>query len=68
MKVVLKEERIVGLIMLGRMEKSGLYIRLLRERIPVTGFKERLLDPRFGLVNLPREYRQSWVEGVGMEI
>ena len=68
MKVVLAEERIVGLIMLGRIEKSGLYIRLLRERIPVTEFKERLLDPRFGLVNLPREYRKSWVEGVGMEV
>lgn len=68
MKVVLENECIVGIIMLGRIEKSGIYIRLLWERIPVTGFKDRLLDPKFSLVNLPREFRKSWVEGVGVEV
>ncbi|MEN3188741.1 MAG: FAD/NAD(P)-binding oxidoreductase [Atribacterota bacterium] len=68
MKVILKDERIVGLVMLGKIEKSGLYIRLLRERIPVTSFRERLLDPKFSLVSLPREFRKSWIEGVGLEV
>jgi NAD(P)H-nitrite reductase large subunit len=54
-KVVLKEERIVGLVFAGDIEKSGIVYNLMKDRVNVDSFKEVLVADDFGLAYLPEE-------------
>ncbi len=67
-KLVLKEDRIVGLIFVGDIEKAGIYVHLIRHRIPVDSFREKLLQPDFGIISLPLNFRKHMVEGAGIEV
>lgn len=67
-KFVLAGERLVGFVLVGDIERAGIFVHLIRERIPVTSFREKLLDERFGLVALPSEYRKHMVLGAGVEV
>ena len=62
-KVVLKENRIVGAIFVGDIERAGIYTGLIKDKIDVSSFKEYLLKEDFGLINLPKEYRKHLVAG-----
>jgi len=46
-KVVLKEGRLVGLILINDIERAGVYQTLIRSRADVTSFRDVLLSPRF---------------------
>jgi len=46
-KLVLKEGRLVGLILIGEIERAGVLQTLIREHADVTPFRDRLLSPRF---------------------
>ncbi|HIE03269.1 MAG TPA: NAD(P)/FAD-dependent oxidoreductase [Candidatus Latescibacteria bacterium] len=67
-KIVLKENRLVGAIFLGRIERAGIFSGLIRDGIDVSSFKEELLSDDFGLLVLPAEYRKHMVTGEGMEV
>lgn len=67
-KFVLSDGRLVGCILVGDIERAGIFIHLIRKQIPVAPFKERLLDERFGLIALPYEYRKHMVLGAGVEV
>lgn len=67
-KIVLKNNRIVGFIFVGDIEKAGIYTNLIKDKIDITGFKQHLLKEDFGLINLPKEYRKHLVTGMGIEI
>ncbi len=56
-KIALKDELIKGLIFVGKVERAGIYLNLMRRKIPVTEFKERLLDYDFGYTKLPESIR-----------
>jgi len=62
-KVVLKDNKIVGAIFVGDIERAGIYTGLIKDRINTEPFKEHLLKEDFGLINLPREYRKHLVSG-----
>ncbi|MBI4297746.1 MAG: NAD(P)/FAD-dependent oxidoreductase [Chloroflexi bacterium] len=62
-KVVLKGNRIVGLVLLGDIQKSGLLFGVMREGLDVSSFKEHLLSDSFGLSHLPEAVRRSRLEG-----
>ena len=47
-KLVLHNNILVGAVLVGDINNSGVYLRLIRERIDVTSFKERLLKESFG--------------------
>ena len=47
-KLVLKDNILVGVILVGDIKNSGVFLRLIRERINVSTFKERLLQEDFG--------------------
>jgi NAD(P)H-nitrite reductase large subunit len=47
-KLVLKDNILVGVILVGDIKNSGVFLRLIRERINVSTFKERLLKEDFG--------------------
>ena len=57
--VILKDDLIVGTVMVGDIEKSGIIFSLMRDRVNVGDFKHTLLADDFGLVSLPRELRHE---------
>jgi NADPH-dependent 2,4-dienoyl-CoA reductase/sulfur reductase-like enzyme len=56
-KIVLKEKCLVGAVLVGVVDRAGIFSGLIREKVDVTPFKDSLLDAGFGFVNLPREIR-----------
>ncbi len=48
-KIYLKDNRIVGFRLVGDISGAGIYRALLNRRIDVSGIKERLLAPKFGM-------------------
>jgi len=62
-KLVIEDNRIVGLISVGAIEHTGIINWLIREKIVVVSFKEKLLAKDFGLHDLPYELRQEHLRG-----
>ncbi|MFH1310404.1 MAG: FAD-dependent oxidoreductase [Candidatus Omnitrophota bacterium] len=73
-KIVLKENRIVGVIFMGKIERAGIYIGLIKEAVNLASCffsesgssfskKEYFLKDNFGLISLPQEYRKYLVSG-----
>ena len=67
-KIVLKNGRIVGVILLNCIERAGIYGALIKEKIDVSSFKDELLKENFGFLVLPAEFRKHFVTGEGIEI
>lgn len=47
-KLILNGKIIVGAILVGDIKNSGVFLRLIKERIDVSSFKDRLLQENFG--------------------
>jgi len=56
-KIVLQDNRLVGAVLVGNVDRAGIFSGLIREKIDMAPFKEQLLLPEFGFVNLSREIR-----------
>jgi len=67
-KLVLKDNRLVGAILIGEIERAGIYGLLIRERIDVAPFEKELLSDTFGFLMLPKEFRKHMVTGEGIEV
>lgn len=67
-KIVLKRNKIVGAIFLGKIERAGIFAGLIKDRLDVSSFKNELLSEDFGFLVLPAEYRKHLVEGEGIEV
>jgi NAD(P)H-nitrite reductase large subunit len=67
-KLVLQHDRLVGVILIGDIDRAGIYTGLIRERVDVSAFEEELLSDSFGLVSLPRDYRKHLVTGEGIVV
>jgi NAD(P)H-nitrite reductase large subunit len=67
-KIVLKDGRVVGVVLISCIERAGVYGMLIREGIDVQGFKDQLLRDDFGLLVLPKEFRKHLVGEVGLEV
>ncbi|MFQ6066210.1 MAG: NAD(P)/FAD-dependent oxidoreductase, partial [bacterium] len=67
-KIVLKNNKIVGAIFVGDIERAGIYTGLIKDKVDTTSFKEHLLSKEFGLISLPKEYRKHLVTGEGIEV
>jgi NAD(P)H-nitrite reductase large subunit len=63
-KIVLKKGRVVGMIFLGDIERSGVVFGLMKDGVSVSSFKEALLRGDFGLNALPEQLRRDML-GVG---
>jgi NAD(P)H-nitrite reductase large subunit len=46
-KVVLKDNRVKGAILLGKIENSGIFLRLIKDKVDVSALKKDLLDDSF---------------------
>jgi len=58
-KIVLQDNRLVGAVLVGNVDRAGIYSGLIREKMTVTPFKDELLASNFGFVNIPRELRDN---------
>ena len=67
-KFILRDDRIVGAIFVGQIDRAGIITGLIREKINVDSFKDMLLTEAFGVVSLPTEYRKHLVSGMGIEV
>ncbi|MGB9677310.1 MAG: NAD(P)/FAD-dependent oxidoreductase [Candidatus Ratteibacteria bacterium] len=67
-KIVLKENKIVGAIYLGNIERAGIILGLMKNKVDVSSFKNLLIDDKFGLLILPESYRKHIVKGEGIEV
>jgi NAD(P)H-nitrite reductase large subunit len=58
-KVILKDDVIQGLIMAGDVDRAGIYLGLMREKVKTTSFKKELLTDEFAVVHLPMEVKEK---------
>jgi len=58
-KLILHNNVIKGMIFAGQVDRSGLYLGLMRNRIKTDSFREKLLDDDFGAVHLPDEIKEK---------
>jgi NAD(P)H-nitrite reductase large subunit len=49
-----KDDRLVGMILLGDVDRAGIYTYIMSERIPVSSLEMPLTDDNFGLMALGR--------------
>jgi NAD(P)H-nitrite reductase large subunit len=58
-KVVLQGSLLVGAVLVGNVDRAGIFAGLIRERIDVTPFRGNLLAPDFGFIHLTKEIRSA---------
>lgn len=58
-KITLKNNKLVGFILVGDIDRAGIYVGLIRDKVDVTPFKDKLLKKDFGFIDLPYELRQE---------
>lgn len=58
-KIVLRDNVIKGMILIGKIDNAGVIFDLLKNKINVAEFKERILSEDFGLVHLTEPLRQE---------
>lgn len=58
-KIVLQDNRLVGAVLVGSVDRAGIFAGLIRDKIDMSPYKESLLQPGFGFVNLSREIRNK---------
>ena len=65
---MLRDGRLVGAILVGEVDRAGIYTGLIRDQVPVAALRDHLLSGSFGLISLPREYRKHKVVGEGIVV
>ena len=58
-KIVLKEGKLAGVVLVGAVDRAGIFAGLIREKVDVTPFMEKLLLPDFGFIHLTKEIRSA---------
>lgn len=51
-RLVLREDRLVGMVLLGRIEQGGVLLSLIQRGLPLAVKPERLLEPSFNFASL----------------
>jgi NAD(P)H-nitrite reductase large subunit len=67
-RLVLREGRLVGAILVGNISRAGIYTGLIRHRLDLTDCAKSLMSEQFGLLSLPTHYRKHVVTGAGIEV
>ena len=67
-KIVIKDNKIIGIIMVGNIERAGIYAGLIRNKIDLSSVKENIFREDFGIIHLPSEYKKHLVVGEGIEV
>jgi NAD(P)H-nitrite reductase large subunit len=67
-KVVIRNNRIIGVILVGNIERAGIYAGLIRNGIDISSVKENISKEDFGIIHLPADYKKHLVVGEGIEV
>lgn len=67
-KVVIRNDRIVGVILIGNIERAGIYAGLIENKIDISSVKENISREDFGIIHLPADYKKHLVVGEGIEV
>jgi len=67
-KVVIRDNRVIGVIMVGNIERAGIYAGLIRNEIDISSVKDNISREDFGIINLPVNYKKHLVIGEGIEV
>lgn len=65
-KLVIKDGRVVGYILVGDVDRAGIITGLIKGRVEVKGLEEKLLARDFGLISLPAQHRERVAAGLGV--
>jgi NAD(P)H-nitrite reductase large subunit len=63
-KIVLQDEKIVGMTLVGDVEKAGIIFNLMKNQVNVEGFKHKLIADTFSLASLPENLRKQLLLGI----
>jgi len=58
-KILIKDDKIVGALFVGNIDRAGIITGLIRDKINVKRFKKDLVSNTFGLISLPQELRKE---------
>lgn len=58
-KIIIKDNRIVGCIFLGDIDRAGILTNLIKEKIDIGTIKNEILSEGFGYITLPEDYRRQ---------
>ena len=58
-KFLIRDKHIVGMVLLNEVDRAGVILGLMRDKVDVTSFKDNLLLKNFGAAYLPREIREE---------
>lgn len=58
-KITLKDNKVVGFIFVGDIDRAGIFVGLIKDKVDVSSFKDKLLKKDFGFIDLPYELRQE---------
>lgn len=64
-KLVIKDDKLVGMIVTGSVERAGLMTGMMRAGVDVSGMEEALLTGKLGLICLPKEVIEERIHGRG---
>jgi len=67
-RMFILNDRIVGAIFVGDIDRAGIITGLIRGAIDVSSFREKLIQRDLGLLSLPKQYRKHIVSGPGIEV
>ncbi len=67
-KIVIRKNKIIGLILIGNIERAGIYSGLIKNKIDLSSVKENISKEDFGIIHFPAEYKKHLVIGEGMEV
>ncbi len=58
-KIVVRDGKLAGFVFAGAIERSGVVNWLLRERIDVSAFADKLVEESFDMIDLPADLRRT---------
>ncbi|WP_456398084.1 NAD(P)/FAD-dependent oxidoreductase [Desulfurobacterium sp.] len=61
-KAIIKDNHLVGFVAIGEVDRVGILTGIIRQKLDVSTFKEKLIDIDFGLVHLPKSWREARIQ------
>ncbi|WP_457568902.1 NAD(P)/FAD-dependent oxidoreductase [Desulfurobacterium sp.] len=61
-KAIIKDNRLVGFVAIGEVDRVGILTGIIRQKLDVSNFKDKLVDIDFGLVHLPKSWREARIQ------
>jgi NAD(P)H-nitrite reductase large subunit len=67
-RLVLQGDYLVGAILVGNVNRAGIYTGLIRNKINIASCRKSLMSDNLSLLSLPDQYRKHIVTGAGIEV